>query len=155
MLGASGTLGDVRRAFKGRRARILRTLRTFFRIPALVLGFAAAASGCGGGVTTYTVEKTRACLREDGRRVRPAPADDFVAANALGGAFNVRFPENQVTLTFGLDEAEAERIAGAYRRFRGRNIGIEDALQVRRNVVLLWGLTPRSEDGQAIDGCLT
>ncbi|MFN2467707.1 MAG: hypothetical protein ABR521_06200, partial [Gaiellaceae bacterium] len=105
--------------------------------------------------TVYRVEKTRACLREEGRRVRPAPADDFVAANALGGAMNVRFPENQVTLSFGLDEAEAERIAGAYRRFRGKNIGIEDALRIRRNVVLLWALTPAGEDSEAIDACIT
>ena len=130
-------------------------MRTFSRLPTVLLGLAVGAAGCGGGATTYTVEKTRACLREDGRRVRPAPADDFVAANALGGAVNVRFPENQVTLAFGLDESEAERIAGAYRRFRGRNIGIEDALRIRHNVVLLWGLTPADEEREAIDACIT
>ncbi len=128
-------------------------MRPFILIPSATTVVALLA-GCGGGAKTYEFTRTQACLKEQGQLVRPAPATDFVAANALGGALNVKFPANQVTIAFGLDSAEADRIANAYRRFRGRNIGIEDALSVRGNVVLLWGLTPGNEESAGIDTCL-
>jgi hypothetical protein len=66
----------------------------------------------------------------------------------------VKFGDNQVTLAFGEDKAEAERLAMAYRRFRGKNIGIESALQQERNVVLVWGVTPETADRTAVVVCL-
>ena len=126
------------------------------RLGTLAVAAAAAvsASGCGG-TARYTVAATRECLREQpGLRVRRAPTDDFIASTALGGAMNVRFPDNQVTLTFGDDADEAFRLAQAYRRFRGPNIGIESALEEVKNVVLLWGITPAPGYRQTIHDCL-
>ncbi|MER3409682.1 MAG: hypothetical protein C4306_06200 [Thermoleophilia bacterium] len=63
-------------------------------------------------------------------------------------------PGNAVVISFALDEEEAGRIASAYRRFRGRTIGIEDILRPRRNAVLLWRAHPRPEDEEAVTACL-
>jgi len=108
--------------------------------------------GCAGR-KTYTLDETRACLLErPGLRVTRRV--DFVASTALGGALRVQLRRNQVTISFGLDEDEAERIARAYRRFRGRNIGIEDVLRPRRNAVLLWKAHPSPADEATVNGCL-
>ena len=118
----------------------------------LALGAGLLVAGCGGGKKTYTLAETRACLA--GQPVRLVGRVDFVASTALGGAVRVKLPQNQVTIAFALDEAEAARIAQAYRRFRGRNIGIEDVLRPQRNAVLLWVAHPSSEDEQTVTGCL-
>jgi hypothetical protein len=113
-----------------------------------------AATGCGGQ-SNYAIEPTRQCLQQTGGiRVRQPPASDLVAVTALGGALNVKFPSNQVTLAFGQDKAEATRLATAYRRFKGENIGIESALQEERNVVMIWGITPETPDRTTIFVCL-
>jgi hypothetical protein len=120
--------------------------------PPLGLAAVVLLAGCGGS-KTYSLEKTRACLSQhDG--VTVIKTVDFVASTALGGAFTAKFPHNQVTISFGLDSAEAERLATAYRRFRGRNIGIEDILRPDHNAVLLWKAHPSSEDEGTILGCL-
>lgn len=113
-----------------------------------------AVVGCGGA-KHYALEATRTCLRQtNGVLVRPAPADDFVASTALGGAMNAKFARNQVTLAFGQDDAEADRLAKAYRRFHGKNVGIESALEELANVVLLWAVTPPPSYRGAVHACL-
>ena len=108
----------------------------------VVLGVAAltlalVAAGCGGA-KHYTLEKTRDCLQTvGGATVRPPPPSDVIASTALGGAVNVKFVDNQVTLTFGQDDDQTAVLAKAYRRFRGKNIGIESALEEIANVVLV------------------
>jgi hypothetical protein len=126
------------------------------RLAALPVATAAVtlAAGCGGA-SHYTLEATRACLQEtSGIQVRRPPASDFVASTALGGAVNVKFPDNQVTIAFGEDEAEATRLAMAYRRFRGENVGIESALREKKNVVMVWGVTPAPGQRGTVEGCL-
>jgi hypothetical protein len=129
--------------------RVLRRI-TFPATAAAVI----AATGCGGP-PNYSLESSRECLKQTGGiRVRQPPASDLVAVTALGGALNVKFPSNQVTVAFGQDKAEADRLATAYRRFKGKNIGIESALQEERNVVLIWGITPETADRTTVVGCL-
>jgi hypothetical protein len=118
-------------------------------VPALVL-----AAGCGGAEKTYSMAKTRACLVAKKARVVPTPADDFVPHTAGGGTFRVRFPGNQVTLSFGDDRAEAERIVRGYQRFAGKNIGLTDVLSAKRNTVILWAVHPKDRDLAVIEGCL-
>jgi hypothetical protein len=123
----------------------------------LRLGLVAVAglllAGCGGGQTTYTAAKTRACLRgQQGLELRSKV--DFVASTALGGAFNVKFPHNQVTLAFALDRKEAQRIVQAYERFRGKSIGLEDVLRPVHNVIALWAEHPQDSDLKTIGNCL-
>lgn len=111
------------------------------------------AAACGGSSKPYTLASTRKCLAK-----RPDLAlrhhVDFVASTALGGAVTVKLAENQVTISFALDDSEAARIATAYRRFRGANIGIEDVLRPQRNAVLLWEAHPSDADLSTIEHCL-
>jgi hypothetical protein len=119
----------------------------------LVAVAAAALAGCGGGSKMYSAAPTRACLAEESR-VTLSDEVDFVASNVLGGAFNVRFPTNQVTVMFGEDRDEAGRVVNVYKRVKGENIGLEDVLRVEGNVVMLWTSHPDEDDLDTIYDCL-
>jgi len=123
----------------------------------VLLGFAggllAFVAACGGGVSTYTAEKTRACLKEN-PTIRIRSKVDFVASTALGGAFHVRLPGNQVTMSFGADRESARSLTQAYKRFKGKNIGLEDVLKVEKNAVMLWEAHPEPPDLATIHDCL-
>jgi hypothetical protein len=129
-------------------------MATMARLLWLPLGLATLAvlGGCGSA-KDYTLAKTRPCLGAQ-NGVRVSSKVDFVASTALGGAVTVGFPHNQVTIAFGEDGDEADRLATAYRRFRGRNIGIDDVLRPNRNAVLLWKAHPSDEDEAAVRDCL-
>ena len=113
-----------------------------------------AAAGCGGGAKTYSGDKTRACLAKAKVRLVGVPAGDFVAQSAEGDALSVRFRDNLVTISFGLDRNGAERIVRGYQRFRGKNIGLEDVLKPARNAVMLWAVHPNDAYLQTIEDCL-
>lgn len=115
----------------------------------------ACATACGGGGTKlYTTAATKACLVKQGVPVRRAPASDFVANSATGGAFEATVRGNSVTVSFGETVADAENIDQAYRRFRAKNVGINDVLRTQQNAVMLWHLHPLDTDTAAIAGCL-
>jgi hypothetical protein len=136
------------------RARIAPVTRSLSAV-ATLLGAVVIATGCGGGNTTHTLRDTRECLAgEQGVRVTATPASDFVARNALGGSLGARIGRNAVVISFGLDESGAARIASAYRRVRGRNIGIADVLRPSGNAVLLWKAHPEPEAEETVTGCL-
>ncbi len=118
----------------------------------VALGAALLAAGCGGS-RKYTLGPTQACFRKQ-VAATVSTRVDFVASTALGGALSVRLPTNQVTIAFALDDAEVKRLVRAYRRFRGRNIGIEDVLRPQRNAVLLWAAHPDDRDLAKVGGCL-
>jgi hypothetical protein len=118
----------------------------------IAVGTALLVAGCGGS-TSWTLEKTKACLaKEPG--VTLMNKVDFIASNALGGAVAAKLGHNQVTISFGENDAEAQRIARAYRLHHGKNIGIEDVLRPERNVVLLWAAHPSDEEAAKIHNCL-
>lgn len=118
---------------------------------ALAAVAAAVLAGCGGS-KTYSLAATRACLKEAGVPLKSKV--DFVASTALDGALSAKLEKNEITIAFGRDEAEAARIAKAYRRFAGSNIGINDVLDPEQNAVLLWAVHPTDEDAATIHGCL-
>jgi hypothetical protein len=125
----------------------------------LVPGLAAllsvvVAAGCGGARKPATPAKTVACLHEQGVKTTPRLGNDFVASAAPDGAFRADLGQNEVTISFAEDDAGAEQIANAYRRFRGQNIGIESVLRIDRNVVLLWKETPTPGDEGVAEACL-
>lgn len=119
----------------------------------VIAGAVLLASGCGGGPKTYTLSKTRECLAQ-GSGVRVGGKLDFLATTAPGGALAAHLAKNDVVISFGLDEPEAQRIATAYRKYAGRNIGIEDVLRPNKNAVLLWRRHPTPEQEGTITGCL-
>ena len=115
----------------------------------------ACATACGGGGTKlYTSAATKACLQKNGVAVRPAPASDFVANSATGGAFSATTRGNRVTVSFGETVADAGNIDEAYRRFRAKNVGIDDVLRTQGNAVMLWHLHPLDTDISTITSCL-
>jgi hypothetical protein len=123
-----------------------------------VRGVLAAAvlvilAGCGG-TSSYSADASRACLERAGALVTKVPRSDFIAENAEGGSFTVRFRDNLVTVSFGVDRKGAEQIVRGYQRFRGKNIGLEDVLRPDKNAVLLWALHPPEAYEQTIEACL-
>jgi hypothetical protein len=118
--------------------------RRRFLLPLVPIA-AVVAAGCGSP-STYGLQKTRACLEEQ-QGVALDDRVDFVASNALGGAVTVKLLGNQVTLSFGEDRQEAERI-------KGRNIGLPDVLRPSHNVVELWKAHPSDTALATIHDCL-
>lgn len=119
---------------------------------ALAGGVVLVLAGCGGK-KSYTLAKTRECLAGE-PAVTVSRKVDFVASTAAGGALTAKLSENQVTISFGESEDEAEQIARGYRRVHGKNIGIDDVLRPDHNAVLLWQAHPSEADIAAVNGCL-
>ena len=127
---------------------------------AVVALLAAVAAGCGGDGDgdgdgdLYRLEPTRSCLEQQAIVRRTSNKVDVVASTALGGAFRVRFATNEVTVAFGDDLEDAAKTMRAYRRFAPSGAPLEATLRRARNVVLLWGAPPSSEEDAAVGGCL-
>jgi hypothetical protein len=116
-------------------------------------GVAALLAGCGGGASSYTYAKTKACLAQHGLKIKPPLASDFVARTA-SDALRVVFQHNEVTVSFGADQKEADGIVAGYHRFAGKNIGLADVLRPQKNAVLLWEAHPSDQDQADVTGCL-
>ncbi|MFL5854705.1 MAG: hypothetical protein ACJ77G_19815, partial [Solirubrobacteraceae bacterium] len=98
---------------------------------------------------------TRQCLAgEEGVKVNLKKID-FVATTALGGAMRVRVSAtNFVVMAFGNDEAEGRRLEQAYREYAGKSIPIDEVLERRKNLVLVWNAPPTGEEEDAVASCL-
>jgi hypothetical protein len=116
----------------------------------------ASLTACGGGgASIYTLAATKACLaKAHGVSVRKAPASDFVANSATGGAFTAVLNDNRATVSFGQTVNDADNIDEAYRRFHAHNVGINDVLRSQQNAVMLWHVHPTDADISAITDCL-
>ena len=121
----------------------------------LVVTAALVAAGCGGEAEPerYELEPTRECLEQAGIEVTTDDLD-FVASTAAGGALRAHLPENEVTISLGETDAEAERTATAYRNFAGPTIAIEHVLSRQANAVLVWGAPPSDDDRARVTSCL-
>ena len=114
---------------------------------------AAADSGRRARVLVVDDEEPVRTLVE---RALGAVDYDVVLASSGKGALRVVATGNQVTISFGRDQKESDRIAQGYRTFRGKSIGsvIADLLRPDRNAVLLWKQHPTPEDLDKVNGCL-
>jgi hypothetical protein len=110
------------------------------------------AAGCGGS-KSYDAAKTRACLTGK-PGITISNDTDFIASTAPAGAFTVRLGGNQVTLSFGNNRDEAERLVRGYQRSAGKNIGLADVLRPQNNVVILWEKHPSEAAEETIQECL-
>jgi hypothetical protein len=119
---------------------------------------ALAAAGCGSNAAkVYHVDPTAACLRDAGYRVRTDAENlGVVAAAAPLGSLRGSQPGNTVTVSFGNDHREALNIAGLYRKFAPRKLRphIDDVMEIQKNAVLLWTITPPPDDHDKVVGCL-
>jgi hypothetical protein len=111
-----------------------------------------AACGGSGGSHLFTLEKTRACLAA--KHVTLGGPLDFVATTATGGALRAHLPPNFVTIVFGQTATDADNIDQAYRRFRAKNVGIDDVLREDGNAVMLWHQHPSDADLATTTDCL-
>jgi hypothetical protein len=118
----------------------------------VVLLLAGLLTGCGASGTLYTAAKTKRCLAAHGATISAAKGD-IVASTATGGAFRATVVGNSVTLAFGTTVADADGIEAAYRRFAGKNVGIDQVLFEQRNAVMLWHLAPTGSQA-GITACL-
>jgi hypothetical protein len=126
------------------------------RAALLLLAVVIVSAGCGGSTKTYSMAKSRACLKAKGIRVTGAPRSDFVASTAPGGAFLARLPGNFVTVVFAEDGENADQIEKAYHQFAFPNVkqGLSDVLKRDGNVIRLWHEHPEPKDEATIRGCL-
>jgi hypothetical protein len=117
-----------------------------------------AAAGCGSNAAkVYHVDATAKCLRDTGYRVR-TDSDKLgvVAAAAPLGSLRAAQPGNTVTISFGGDRREALNIAGLYRKFAPKELRphIDDVMEIQKNAVLVWIVTPPADDHAKVLGCL-
>jgi hypothetical protein len=122
----------------------------------LAVALVLALAGCGkSGTQLYAKDATTACLTKAGLDPKPVTGtSDFVANSATGGAFHVALAGNQVTVSFGETVADGDNLDQAYRRFRAKNVGIDDVLRRQGNVVMLWHEHPEDTQLGTITSCL-
>jgi hypothetical protein len=115
------------------------------------------AAGCGAAPKTYHVDGTATCLRDTGYRVRTDAANmGVVAAAAPLGSVRAFETGNVVTISFGGDHREAINISKLYRKFAPKKLRphIDDVMEIDKNAVLLWTVTPPIEEHDKVIGCL-
>jgi hypothetical protein len=126
--------------------------------PAAAVFAALAVAGCGAKVVkVYRVDATAKCLRDAGYRVRTDAENlGVVAAAAPLGSLRAFEPGNNVTISFGNDHREAVNISKLYRKFAPKKLRphIDDVMEIQKNAVLLWTITPPSDDHGKVVGCL-
>ena len=131
-------------------------LAVLIGLPALVL---VSANAIAGGDDLYSLESTSDCLGgREGVRVSDRETDlgrDFIARAAPGGALKIDLKGNDLILSFGESEQDAERTQRAYLRFAGGTIPVQDLLFRERNVVLLGRDPPQPGQRELLAGCLS
>jgi hypothetical protein len=117
-----------------------------------------AVAGCGAkNVRVYHADGSAKCLRDAGYRVRTDAENlGVVAAAAPLGSLRAFEPGNTVTISFGNDHREALNISKLYRKFAPKRLRphIDDVMEIQKNAVLLWTITPPTEDHDKVTGCL-
>jgi hypothetical protein len=117
---------------------------------------ALAVTGCGTKATkVYRVDGTAKCLRDAGYRVSTVNLG-LVADSAPLGSLRAFKPGNAVTISFGNDHREALNISELYRKFAPKKLRphIDDVMEIQKNAVVLWTVTPPSADHDKVFGCL-
>ena len=122
-------------------------------LAAVGVGIVLLAAGCGGS-TTYTLPRSKSCLKQRG--VKIGGRLDFVANTATGGAFRANLTDNWVTIAFGENVKSGVDIENAYTRFALPNVrpGLADVLRRYNNAVTLWHQHPNDSDLSLVVGCL-
>lgn len=112
--------------------------------------------GCGGGGASYSLDSTASCLEGKGATVSTDDDDlDYVAQDAGEGALDAEVRGNEVTIVFERSGGDAERTEAAYKVFAGAfDTSVEDILERRGNVVIVWDKTPDEGESGVVDECL-
>ena len=122
-----------------------------------LVAVALLVAGCNSEPSVYKAEPTAKCLRGKGFRVTTEGSEvGVVAAAAPNGGLRAFEPGNTVTIAFGENQDDALQIEGAFRRFAPKRLRphIDDVMRLQKNAVLLWTVTPPSEEMDTVFGCL-
>jgi hypothetical protein len=127
----------------------------------LLLGLlAVVAAGCGSRDTKpYTAQGSVACFAKKGfKKVTTNPAKvGFIAAFADNGGLRATTADNNtLTIAFGADETSVASTEAAFKTHAPPKLRphITDIMEAQRNAVLVWTVTPTSDDLAAATGCL-
>ena len=115
-----------------------------------------ALTGCGvESVKAYKADPTAKCLEDAGFRIQRANLG-LVADSAPNGSIRAFEPGNAVTISFANDHSEAKNISKLYRKFAPKKLRphIDDVMEVQKNAVILWTVTPPPKDHDTVFGCL-
>jgi hypothetical protein len=129
-------------------------VRARYAAAAALIAFAVA--GCGGNAThTYHVDGTAKCLTKAGYRVKTTNLG-IVADSAPLGSLRAFQPGNAVTISFGNNHREARNVSELYRKFAPKKLRphIDDVMEIQKNAVVLWTVTPPTADHEKVLGCL-
>jgi hypothetical protein len=122
-----------------------------------LVAVALLVAGCNSEPSVYKAEPTANCLRGKGFRVTTDGSKiGVVAAAAPNGGLRAFEPGNTVTIAFGESSDDALGIQRAFRRFAPKRLRphIDDVMRLQKNAVLLWTVTPPSEEMDTVFGCL-
>ena len=122
-----------------------------------LVAVALLVAGCNSEPSVYKAEPTAKCLRGKGFRVTTEGENvGVVAAAAPNGGLRAFEPGNTVTIAFGESSDDALGIQRAFRRFAPARLRphIDDVMRVQKNAVLLWTVTPPTEEMDTVFGCL-
>ena len=127
---------------------------------AFLLALALLAAGCGvRNNKPYTAAGSVSCFRTKGftgvstSRLKVG----FIAGFAPNGGLVAKSSSgNFLTIAFAADESEAASTAAAYKRKAPAKLRphMADILETQRNAVLVWTVTPSSDDLSTALGCL-
>ena len=127
---------------------------------AFLLALALLAAGCGvRNSNPYTAAKSVSCFRTHG--FKEVSTDrlkvGFIAAFAPNGGLVAKAQDgNFLTIAFAADESGAASTAATFKRRAPAKLRphMSDILETQRNAVLVWTVTPSSDDLSTALGCL-
>ena len=126
----------------------------------LVLAVVLVAAGCGvRNSKPFTAQGTAGCLKANGfTGVTTNPGEvGFIAGFADNGGIRARSATgNVLTIAFTADADSTGATEDAFRAHAPKSLRphISDIMQANRNAVLVWTVTPSSDELDAATGCL-
>jgi hypothetical protein len=128
----------------------------------LLVAVAALVAGCGvRNSTPFSPKASAACLRSNGfTSVTTDPAQvGFVAAFADEGGLRATSPDhNKLTIAFAADAepSSTSSLEDSFRSHAPKSLRphMGDIMSVSRNAVLVWTISPTSQDSDTVNRCL-
>ena len=127
----------------------------------ILLAVGLLAAGCGvRNSKPFTAKGSAGCLTRHGfKRVTTDPAKvGFVAAFAGRGGVRATSPTgNVLTIAFADDPNAVGSTEAAFRTHASKRYRphMSDIMETNRNAVLVWTITPRSDELDAAQRCLS
>jgi hypothetical protein len=130
----------------------------------LLLAVAVLVAGCGvRNSTPFSAKASAACLRSHGFTsvtTDPNPGKiGFVAAFADDGGLRATSPDHNVlTVAFAADaqSSSTSSLEDSFRSHAPKSLRphMGDIMSVNRNAVLIWTISPSSNDSDTVNRCL-